>query len=132
MANIKIIDDDEEIAVNLSLVLQKAGHKVSIRDNTEGAVQELVKERPDLLILDVMFPENPAGGFDLAREIRKVEELESLPIILLTAINQELPGDFSAKDLDKEWMPAEDFVEKPVEIPEFIEKVNRLLLTAGK
>lgn len=127
MARIEIIDDDVELAENFSLVLKKEGHTVSIRDQVEGALEELLQNKPDLLILDVMFPENPAGGFDLARKIKQTEEIEDLPVILLTAINQEFPMDFSARDIDQDWMPVQDFVEKPVNIPDLIEKVNEML-----
>lgn len=127
MARIEIIDDDVELAENFSLVLKKEGHTVSIRDQVEGALEELLQNKPDLLILDVMFPENPAGGFDLARKIKQTEEIEDLPVILLTGINQEFPMDFSAKDIDQDWMPVQDFVEKPVNIPDLIEKVNEML-----
>ncbi|HEB10902.1 MAG TPA: response regulator [Spirochaetales bacterium] len=127
MARIEIIDDDVELAENFSLVLKKEGHTVSIRDQVEGALEELLQNKPDLLILDVMFPENPAGGFDLARKIKQTEEIKDLPVILLTAINQEFPMDFSARDIDQDWMPVQDFVEKPVNIPDLIEKVNKML-----
>jgi len=129
VAIIKIIDDDEEFAEDLSMVLKKEGHEVSVRDTTEGAIDELLEHKPDLLILDVMFPENPAGGFDLAREIRQTDRIKDLPIILLTAINQEFPMDFSSKDIDKEWMPVEDFAEKPVDIKEMLDKVKKILST---
>ncbi len=129
MALIGIIDDDAELAENLSMVLQKEGHEVSTRDTTEGAINDLLKEKPDLLILDVMFPENPAGGFDLAREIRKTDGIKDLPIILLTAINQEFPMDFSSNDIDQDWMPVQDFAEKPVDIKEMLNKVTKILST---
>ncbi len=127
MARIEIIDDDVELAENFSLVLKKEGHTVSIRDQAEGALEELLQNKPDLLILDVMFPENPAGGFDLARKIKQTEEIKDLPVILLTAINQEFPMDFSARDIDRDWMPVQDFIEKPINIPTLIEKVNEML-----
>ncbi len=57
----RIIDDNSEFAANLALLLEAEGHIVSARD----------RDAPDMLILDVMFPENPAGGFDLARAIRR-------------------------------------------------------------
>ena len=127
MAKIKIIDDDLDLAEDLSLLLKNAGHETSTRDDTEGAVAVLIEEKPDLLILDVMFPENPAGGFDLAREIRNTPGLEDLPVILLTAINQEFPMDFSSGDIDPEWMPVQDFLEKPPQITELIAKIRSLL-----
>ena len=127
MAKIKIIDDDLDLAEDLSLLLKNAGHEISTRDDTEGAVAVLIEEKPDLLLLDIMFPENPAGGFDLAREIRSTPALKDLPVILLTAINQEFPMDFSSRDIDPEWMPVQDFLEKPVAPDVLLEKVDSLL-----
>ncbi len=127
MASIKIIDDDVEMAENLSIILKKAGHSVSILDHTEGALEELINNTPDLLILDIMFPENPAAGFDLARKVRQIEEIKKLPIILLTSINQEFPMDFSANDIDPDWIPVQDFVEKPIDIKQLLRKVRNLI-----
>lgn len=127
MAHIMVIDDDVELTENLTTVLKGEGYAVSTRDQTEGAVEELEKNTPDLLILDVMFPENPAAGFDLARKIRKTKKLEKLPIVLLTSINQQFPMDFSSRDIDEDWMPVQDFVEKPVDMKELVEKVRTLL-----
>ncbi len=127
MANIRIIDDDEELAENIALVLKNEGHSVDILTDTENAVEKLIQNTPDLLILDVMFPENPAGGFDLARKLRETQETKDLPVILLTAVNQEFPMDFSAKDIDNTWMPVQDFIEKPVDIPQLITKISNLL-----
>jgi len=127
MPKIMIIDDDVEIIENIVAVLDEPGMEISTMDTTEGAVERLLSETPDLLILDVMFPENPAGGFDLAREIRQVEGIKTLPIILLTAINQELPMDFSSGDIDDEWMPVQNLLEKPIRMGELKEAVNSLL-----
>ena len=127
MAQLLIVDDDVELASMLSEVLVSNGHQVEAIDTLNEAREVLKKTRPDLLILDIMFPENPAGGFDLARELRKQENTKDLPIVLLTAVNQEMPMDFSASDIDDEWMPVQDFIEKPPGMPELIEKVGKLL-----
>lgn len=127
MANILIVDDDTELASGLSGVLTSEGYTVATIDNLADAKDTLLREQPDLLILDIMFPENPAGGFDLARWLRSGEATKSIPVILLTAVNQELPMDFSARDIDDEWMPVQDFVEKPPEIPQLLAKIGKLL-----
>ena len=129
MAKIAIIDDDVEFAEDVSLFLEKEGHIVSMRDNLDGAVEELVQNTPDLLILDVMFPGNCAGGFDTAKAIRERTELKALPIIMLTAVNEEfsLPLRFSDKDIDVNWMPVEEFVEKPVDMKDLLQKVRKLV-----
>ena len=74
-----------------------------------------------------MFPDNPVAGFDLARLIRRMPAIENLPIIMLTGINQDFPMDFSAQDIDPDWMPVQDFMEKPVQMPALLDKVNNLL-----
>jgi DNA-binding response OmpR family regulator len=127
MANILIVDDDTELAAGLSGVLTSEGFTVATIDNLADAKDTLLREQPDLLILDIMFPENPAGGFDLARWVRSNADKKELPIILLTAVNQELPMDFSASDIHDEWMPVQDFVEKPPEIPQLLAKIGKIL-----
>jgi len=127
MAKLLIIDDDIELASTLADVLESEGYEVDTADTVNDGWDMLKKDLPDLLILDIMFPENPAGGFDMARQIRADDDTKNLPVILLTAVNQELPTDFSARDIDDEWMPVQDFIEKPPGIPELLEKIRVLL-----
>jgi CheY-like chemotaxis protein len=127
MARITIIDDDLELAQDMSQILGGAGYQVSLRGDIDGALEELARDKPDLLILDVIFPENPAGGFDLARQIRRTAALRDLPVILLTSINQEFPMDFSAKDIDEDWMPVQDFLEKPAAPAALLSAIDKLL-----
>lgn len=126
MAKIMIIDDDNDLADNTALLLTHEGHTVTLSDTVEGAIEKLKVSRPDVLILDVMFPENPAAGFDLARQIRQTRELETLPVILLTGVNQHFPMDFSPGDIDPDWMPVQDFMDKPVDIKKLLKKIARL------
>jgi CheY-like chemotaxis protein len=127
MARITLIDDDVELADNTAALIRQEGHQVTVLNTTENAVRKLIEDMPDFVILDVMFPDNPVAGFDLARQIRRTKATRELPIILLTGLNQQFPMDFSAKDIDPDWMPVQDFVEKPVKIPVLMEKMNRLL-----
>jgi len=132
MARIIIVDDDVELADNTAALLRKHGHEVSTLNTTEDAVRKIIKIDPDIAILDVMFPDNAAAGFDLSRQIRNTKATKDLPVILLTGINQEFPMDFSSKDVDPDWMPVQDFMEKPVKIQALLEKMNRLLKNPGK
>ena len=66
------------------------------------------------MILDVMFPENDTAGFDIARSIRR--KFGELPVLLLTAVNQSFPLGFGKQDLDPTWLPAVEFLEKPVDL----------------
>lgn len=132
MAYLMIVDDDEDFAVVAAEVLRREGHEVSVELSTRSAQESMAKRRPDLLILDVMFPESSSGGFDLARTLRHCEPLlKDVPILMLTAVNEKAPLGFSADDIDDHWLPVADFLEKPVNLGVLRNKVSALLQGAG-
>ncbi|NOZ19807.1 MAG: response regulator [Planctomycetes bacterium] len=128
MAYVMVIDDDEDFASATAQVLRDGGHEVQIQLDTQSAVESMEKRRPDLAILDVMFPDNSSGGFDLARTIQNYnEKLTGIPILMLTAVNAETPLHFSTRDIDEIWLPVTGFLEKPVDAEVLLNKVNELL-----
>ena len=64
MKKIYIIDDDRDIVESMSMVLKANGYEVSAQYNDENVVENVLKYNPDLIILDVMFPENNSIGFE--------------------------------------------------------------------
>jgi twitching motility two-component system response regulator PilH len=127
MAKITIIDDDVELATNMATLLRKEGHTVVTLHNPDEAVRTVTDNKPDIVILDVMFPDNPVAGFDVARRIHRTRTLKDLPIILLTGVNKDFPANFSRDDIDPNWMPVQEFLEKPVHIPTLLAVIARLL-----
>ena len=93
------------------------GHEGRAETEVSAAVKSMTEKRPDLVVLDVMFPEDGTAGFQLARDMpRKLEGLSKVPILMLTAVNTRSPFGFSAKDIDEDWLPVTDFLEKPVDL----------------
>jgi len=128
MAYILIVDDDEDLASATSTVLRSAGHKVKALLDTSDAIASMKEKTPDLIILDVMFPEDTMAGFKLTRAIRnESEKFKKIPILMLTAVNSKLPMGFSSDDIDDSWMPVSDFVEKPVDLDVLLSKIQKLL-----
>jgi len=127
MPKIMVIDDDVELVEDLSAMLKAAGHTVTTFCRVEGAVERLAQDKPELLVLDVMFPEDPSAGLSLAIKVRQQPETKSLPVILLTGVNQEFPLELSAKDIDPKWMPVQDFIEKPVDAQKLLKKIDAIL-----
>src|SRR5689334_46315 len=125
MANLLIVDDDPDFASSVATVCESLGHQVQVVHSTQKALAAVAERRPDAIVLDVMFPEDPSGGFHLAREIRR--RFSDLPILMLTAVNQQFPLGFSDKDIDPKWLPVTDFLEKPVDFNLLRDKVTQLL-----
>ncbi len=131
MAYIMIVDDDEDFAAAASTMLRSAGHEVQIELDTESAVKSMENRPPELVILDVMFPEDATDGFQLARRMRHYSEtLKSIPVLLLTAVNAKFPLGFGSRDIDDTWLPVSEFLEKPVDFEVLRSKVDALLLEA--
>ncbi len=133
MAKILIIDDDPDIVDSLTMVLEANGHEIAVKTDTDDVVMNVMNVHPDLIILDVMFPEDPQAGFAAARDLQQNEKIKDIPVLILSAVNQRsnMSFDFSEVDISDDFMPVEAFIEKPVEPGLLLEKVEQLL-SAGR
>jgi DNA-binding response OmpR family regulator len=128
MSYLLIVDDDEDFASAVATVLRGGGHDVRIELDLSVAARSMAERRPDLVLLDVMFPEDSTGGFELARQMRwRHDALKDVPILMLTAVNTKFPLGFSSKDIDDDWLPVTDFLEKPVDLDVLAERVEAIL-----
>jgi two-component system, OmpR family, response regulator RstA len=132
VAYLLIVDDDEDFAGATAQALRAAGHEVDIEVDPKKALERMLERRPDLVLLDVMFPEDSSAGFELARTIRHHNEVtKDIPVLMLTAINTKFPLGFNTSDIDQDWLPVSDFVEKPVDFDVLKGKVAALLDQSG-
>ena len=113
MAKILIADDDRNICELLRLYLVKEGYETCIANDGEAAVQMYEREKPDLLLLDVMMPR--MDGWEVCRKVRAAGKT---PVIMLTA-----KGETFDKVLGLE-LGADDYIVKPLEMPEVIARVR--------
>ena len=128
MKKIYIVDDDKHIIESVSMVLKSAGYEVGSQTDDRNVVDKVKAFGPNLIILDVMFPENEGAGFEMARELRQSPSTASIPILMLSAVNERelYPGKFSNEDRDASWLPVQEFVEKPIDPKSLLEKVKEL------
>jgi len=123
---ILIIDDDPDIIEAMTVVLENRGYEVrSAQDGDQGMVR-LKEARPDLIILDVMM-RTSQEGFELSRELKHNAEYKDIPILMLTAVKQKKGLDFKSVAGDEDWLPVEEFLDKPVKPDLLLEKVGDLL-----
>lgn len=107
---ILIIDDDIDLVEVLRIVLEKHGYNVIDAQDGERGFALIGREKPDLVILDVMM-RTEDEGFVIAEKIRSMPEIANIPIIMLTAVVQQTGYQYNKND---ETLPVDEFIEKPV------------------
>jgi len=129
MKKIYIIDDDRDIVESMTMVLKANGFEVDAQYNDENVIENVTQYNPDLIILDVMFPENSSAGFNIARDLKRNNKLINIPIIMLSAVNERgiYLGRFADQDIDESWLPVSKFLDKPVQPKELIMQIKSLL-----
>lgn len=114
-----VVDDTEANLLLLKALLQKVGFKIITAKNGLDALDLVEKEKPDLLLLDVMMP--IMDGYQTALKIREKPEFDTLPIIFLTALN-------SSEDVVKGFSNGgNDFISKPFNKEELIIRIRHQL-----
>jgi CheY-like chemotaxis protein len=122
---ILIIDDDIDLVEAMRLTLENEDFIVIDAQDGQKGIEKIGREKPDLVLLDVMM-ETQDEGFHIAYQIRGNEETADLPIIMLTAVGQETGFSFD-KEKDEDFLPVNEFLEKPVNPDTLIELVKRNL-----
>ena len=116
---ILLVDDSEVSNFLMQSILEEKGYTILSVSNGKEALDLLKKQHPDLIILDIMMPE--MNGFGVLESVKKFEETAKIPVIILTARN-------NLKDQEKAIsMGAADYVIKPIDIDDVVERVKRLV-----
>ena len=116
---ILVVDDDKSIVKVLSAYLQEAGFQVLAAHDGEAALHLLRREKPDLLVLDLMMPRR--DGWEVTRLVRADPALAATPLIMLTA-----RVDDTDKIVGLE-LGADDYITKPFNAREVVARVKALL-----
>jgi len=125
---ILIIEDDVDLVAAMGKMLESKGYNIIVAYDPEEGNEKLKQERPDLIILDVMFgSQGESKGFDFAQKIRSDKQIADIPILMLTAINTEKPYFNFSPDTDGEFLPVDSFLDKPVKSDELFLNVEDLL-----
>jgi DNA-binding response OmpR family regulator len=117
--NILIVDDSETNLVLLEAILEDDGFEVQKAYSAREAQELLHKSIPDIILLDLLMPNE--NGFDLLKKLKNNKEFMEIPVIIVTAFANE-ENRVIAKELG-----AVDVIEKPINISEFLLKVNNAL-----
>jgi DNA-binding response OmpR family regulator len=111
---ILIIEDEEDLVKGLRLNLKDEGYQVAWAPDGEQGIECVFKEKPDLILLDIMLPKK--DGLEVCRELR--EKKISIPIIMLTAKGEEIDKVVGLE------IGADDYITKPFSIRELLARIK--------
>ncbi len=121
MTKVLIVEDDPHILLGLEEVLRSDGFDVAVCSRGDQALEAVAKQRPGLIVLDVMLP--GLSGYDICKQLRSRKL--STPVLMLTAKSQELD---KVVGLD---LGADDYVTKPFGVRELLARIHAVLRRSG-
>ena len=123
MAKVLLVDDDVDFVELTQTLLESNGYDVITAHNGADGKAAAAAEKPNVIVLDVMMT-TKTEGFHTARELRADDATKAIPIIMLTAVNQEVPWKFGP---DEVWLPVDEFLEKPVKPEVLLNSIQKAL-----
>jgi CheY-like chemotaxis protein len=123
MAKILVVDDDPDFVLNSRSILEAEGYEVIDACNGSQALPLVRRERPDLILLDVMMS-TTLEGLEVCREVRSDPDLQDVPIIMISSIaSSEYASDFPEDEL----IPIDTWMPKPVEPAALLKAIRRFV-----
>lgn len=116
---ILIADDEPNIVISLEYLMKREGYAVSVARDGEETVQAILRDRPDLVLLDAMMPKK--SGFEVCQEVRANDVVKDTLILMLTAKGRDTD---IAKGLG---LGADAYMTKPFSTKDLVRKVRELL-----
>ncbi len=124
IAKILLVDDDPDFVEATRIVLESAPYDVTVAYNGDEALQKVSEVNPDLIILDIIMPEQ--DGFKVCEALKSDPELSKIPVIMLTSLSQRM-GETAFSVTDGMMLEAEDYVDKPITPDQLLKRVAKFL-----
>lgn len=123
-ANILIIEDDKDMVEALRIILEGRAYKVKVALNGKQGFDAIHKERPDLIILDLLLPDE--DGANICRNVKNNPEYRDIPVLVLTALAKKMENKIFSKSEGRA-LEAEEYLDKPIDPEKLLNKVRKLI-----
>ena len=121
---ILIVDDDPDLVEAVTMILESKHYDVAAAYGGLEGLEKAKTEKPDLIVLDVMMPDK--DGYAVCKEMKADPKLSKIPILLLTAVVSKIPTTHYTQQMGME-TEADDYMDKPVEPAELVNRIEVLL-----
>jgi CheY-like chemotaxis protein len=117
---ILIVDDSTTNQVLLEAILQEEGYETVTAFGAKEALRVIEKQKPKLILLDLLMPE--ISGFEFLKSIKSKTSTSDIPVIVVSAVGSRDNIELCLNE------GAADFFTKPIDIPNFVEKIKKIIL----
>jgi CheY-like chemotaxis protein len=125
-AKILVVDDDPDFVEYMRTVLESSDYKVLSAGNSEQGMLALTREKPDLVVLDVIMS-SVLDGLSMSQRMAEDPDLKHVPVVMVTSIANT---DYLALFPTDESIHIDAFLTKPIAPAELLRQVNRLVVVA--
>ncbi len=133
MEKILIVDDDSDMQIFLSNLLEASGFfPISSGDSNDG-IKKALTEKPALIILDVPMPQKK--GIQMHQEIKHDDRLKKIPVIMISTLEQKTLLQYQRSLQffnDQDIIEPEAYLRKPLEVEEFLTMVRKIIAKSKK
>lgn len=123
LRKVLLVDDDVDLVDTLKTVMEADGFTVDTAHSGAEGLAKARNNKPEVIVLDVKM-ETLGEGFQVARELRTDDRTKTIPLIMLSSVNQENMG--FRYDADEQWNPVDVFLDKPIKPARLIEEIRKL------
>ena len=124
MAHVLVVDDEPEILKMVSKIMESRGHRVTLARDGQDALDSVVRDRPDVMILDLNLPK--VDGFEVCKRLKSDPGTRAIPIVMLTAAYVSV--DDASRGVG---VGADEYVVKPFLREVLVHNVERLIEAAA-
>jgi DNA-binding response OmpR family regulator len=115
---VMVVDDEEDIRLTVGQILEVSGYEVIPAETGQDCLEKMERERPDLVILDIMMP--GMSGWDVAARIKENNDWSHIPIVFLTAKGDDMSVGMGG-------LASVEYIVKPFDVIKLKESIDRIL-----
>jgi DNA-binding response OmpR family regulator len=115
---VMVVDDEEDIRLTVGQILEVSGYEVIPAETGQDCLEKMERERPDLVILDIMMP--GMSGWDVAARIKENDDWSHIPIVFLTAKGDDMSVGMGG-------LASVEYIVKPFDVIKLKESIDRIL-----
>jgi CheY-like chemotaxis protein len=128
-AKILVIDDDPDFLKLTSIILKSGSYNIVTAENPKDGKEKLFREKPDLILLDIMM-DSIFDGFSFCHDVKtskEYKEFRDTPIVFISAVKEKTGSRFNFDPSEQGLVGPDDYIDKPVQPDDLLARIEKLL-----